>query len=357
MSWHSGARLCLVGACIFAAIATGYSQQSSTESGPGTAETQKAGRAAIAYARAVADEGTPAYTAALRNAAAMAKGLPVDTAASRSIPRPGAIRGLLDDDPRYRQNASDMRPQERIFGGERVPPGTFQDTVAITGNGGICTGTVIAASVVLTAAHCFCHGVKDTVHVGDSIAAATATVPVSSGTSMIQCTDDLSLGDLAVLMLSRPVTVAPRRFAHDSLFANAKVARAVGYGQTENPIAEPLGIKRRVDVPVASIACNGTVKTSDGVILDATFYKCASGLELVAGAPSLDKDSCNGDSGGPLFFTGQDGSLFLAGATSRATGPPGLRPCGDGGIYVRTDARIRKWLQTLGVTVTVGPAQ
>ena len=355
---HAAVRIApLLAAGVIAAHAVGLSQQKPDEGGPGSAETQKAGRAAVAYARSVADEGSPEYTAALRNAAALAKGLPIDGAAARAVPQPNLARGLLDLDPRYRQHAVAMNPQERIFGGERVPPGTYPDTVAITGNGGICTGTVIAGNAVLTAAHCFCHGVKTTVHVGDSLGTATANVTVARGTAMIQCTDDLLLGDVAVLMLDQALPVAPRRFAHDSLLATATVARAVGYGRTENPIAEPTGIKRRVDVPVASIACSGTVKTPGGAVSDAAFYKCAPGQEIVAGAPSLDKDSCNGDSGGPLFVTSQDGNLFLAGATSRATGPPGLRPCGDGGIYVRADGRIRKWLQSQGVSVAVGPAQ
>jgi hypothetical protein len=327
------------------------------ESGPGGPEAQKAGRAAVAFAQSIADEGTPEYTAALRNASALAGRLPVDMAASRTLPHSTMVRGLLDLDLRYRQNVAAMDPQERIIGGERVPPGLYPDTVAITGNGGLCTGTIISANAVLTAAHCFCRGVKETVYVGDTIGNATTKVGVSTSSGMVGCTEDLAHGDVAVLFVTRPLTVTPRRFAHESLIASARIGRAVGFGLTENPIAEPLGIKRRVDVPIASTACNGTVTTPNGAEADSTFYKCSPGQELVAGAPSLDKDSCNGDSGGPLFLTASDGNLYLAGATSRATGPPGLRPCGDGGIYVRTDGRLRNWLQGLGVNVTVGPPQ
>ncbi len=63
--------------------------------------------------------------------------------------------------------------------------------------------------------------------------------------------------------------------------------------------------------------------------------------EFVAGAPFLDKDSCNGDSGGPAYVY-QRGRWLLAGATSRAT-RSAVRPCGDGGIYTTVDA-YRDWI-------------
>jgi hypothetical protein len=340
---------------VLAATAPLVSRRQASESGPGSADSQKVGRAALAFAREAAKQDTPEFTEALRNAIAMAGRLPVDPTATRVRSDLIFTRGLLDFDLRYRQNFAAMNPQERIFGGERVPPGLYPDTVAITGNGRICTGTVIATNAVLTAAHCFCQKVSETVHFGDAVSNA-ATVGVASGFAMMDCSAPLAQGDVAVLMLSTPVTVTPRRFAADALFANASTGRAVGFGKTENPIAEPVGIKRRVDVPIASLACNGTVNTTTGTVADATYYGCSAGQEIVAGAQSLDKDSCNGDSGGPFFLTGPDGNLYLGGATSRATGPPGLRPCGDGGIYVRTDGRVRKWLQSRSITVSVGPS-
>jgi len=210
---------------------------------------------------------------------------------------------------------------------------------------------------VLTAAHCFCGGVTDQVYVGENINAPTDKSAVDHGVAMMKCTDDLKAGDVAVLFLKKTLAVPPRAFASATLIGKVTIARAVGFGATENPIAEPIGIKRRVDVPIASSACSSTVSTSEGSVTDANFYGCAPGTELVAGAPSLDKDSCNGDSGGPLFVESQNGNLYLAATTSRATGPPGLRPCGDGGIYVRSDDKIVKWLQKNGVNVTVGPNQ
>jgi hypothetical protein len=52
----------------------------------------------------------------------------------------------------------------------------------------------------------------------------------------------------------------------------------------------------------------------------------AEGLEFYAGGD--DRDSCQGDSGGPALVRLPDGSVRLAGITSR-----GSDPCGGGGYY------------------------
>ena len=302
---------------------------------------------AFSEAATASRPGTPEYTANLRSDLSPYKGL--DSTGSTSPTS-------LDDDPRYRSNFSD---QTRVYGGDVVIPGTFPDTVAITGNGKICTGIVIGPQAVLTAAHCYCSGVTATVYFGDSVEHATSTVSVAGGAAMISCTPNLPLqnGDVAILKLMPPLTIPPRAFASGALINAAKFGRAVGFGVGTNPVVDPAGIKRMIDVPVASVACNGTVTTAQGGVGDPGYYHCASGRELVAGAPSLDKDTCNGDSGGPLYVLSLDGSMYLAAITSRATGTPGMRPCGDGGIYERTDGAVLSWIQQQGIHIFVGPSQ
>jgi endonuclease G len=58
----------------------------------------------------------------------------------------------------------------------------------------------------------------------------------------------------------------------------------------------------------------------------------------------LAKDTCTGDSGGPIYIRdGQD--WLLAGATSRAT-KGSVNNCGDGGVYVRVD-RYLDWIDSI----------
>jgi len=306
---------------------------------------------AFSKAATVSQPGTPQYTANLRT----------DTLGSSTVGTtgnavPSAVPTSLDDDPRYRANFSN---QTRVWGGDQVAPGTFPDAVAISGNGKICTGVVIGAQAVLTAAHCYCDGVTQTVYFGDNIQHATSTASVAGGKAMIQCGPNLQLqgGDVAVLQTNALLTIPPRAFASAALIDSATFGRVVGFGIGMNPVIDPAGIKRMVDVPMASVDCKGNANTPKGPVPDSAYYHCASGRELVAGAESLDKDACNGDSGGPLYILSQDGSLYLAATTSRATGTPGMRPCGDGGIYIRSDGAIMQWIQSQGIQVFVGPSK
>jgi hypothetical protein len=327
----------------FDLVATGKSRELS----PGSPEARKLVTTAATNAESISAKGTPEYTATLRKQI---------SAGAVAIPPAAAPPTSLDLDTRYRANFSD---NTRVWGGDPTPPGAFPDIVAITGNGKVCTGTVIGAQVVLTAAHCYCDGVTQTVYFGDTVLGAISTGHVSGGKAMIPCVPDFQIanGDVAVLTLDATVTIPPRAFASGNLTDGAKVGRAVGFGVGLNSITDPAGIKRMVDVPMASVACNGTVNSRTGSVTDSTYYHCASGREIVAGAASLDKDTCKGDSGGPLFVQSSDGNLYLSGITSRPTGTPGLRPCGDGGIYVRSDGAVMNWLQSLGIHVLVGPQQ
>ncbi len=134
-------------------------QDTPSESSGAGPQALKAMEAAIAFARAVAEENTPEYTAALKKALAIANGLAVSEAGTRAIEVPSLLPGPVDLDSRYRRSFTEtQQDKKRIWGGERVQPGTYSDTVAITGNGQLCTGTVIGPDAVLTAAHCYCGG-------------------------------------------------------------------------------------------------------------------------------------------------------------------------------------------------------
>ena len=255
----------------------------------------------------------------------------------------------LLQDPRYLQNARELARRTqggtRVIGGTRVPKNGFLDCVAV-GNDVEwgCTGTLIAPDVVVTAGHCASFATR--VFFGGDVAKPGKIVKVRQRVRHPQYHKGKHNDLLILLLATRVENIAPRAFATKSRIDKATDGRVVGFGNTDPLGSTGYGIKRQVDVPIASPACKGTV---DGEA-DSIAYGCDIGLEIVAGKPLLAKDSCTGDSGGPFYVDDGNGKWVIAGATSRATNSA-PNDCGDGGIYARLD-RYRQWIDSIpGVTL------
>lgn len=255
------------------------------------------------------------------------------------------------EDPRFLKNARAMaervKARLRIMGGTAVMGNEFPDCVAV---GAVpkgkkraewqCTGTLIAPNVVVTACHCSESATR--VHFGNDVAKNGTVIGVARavrhpGYEKSQEERD----DLLVLVLEKKATVPPRVIADSASIDAATDGRAVGFGNVDSTGSIGYGVKRMVDIPIASNACKGTLK---GKGTDAKRYGCNRDVELVAGKPMLAKDSCSGDSGGP-FYIPKGKNWLLAGATSRAT-TSAARTCGDGGIYLRLD-KYREWIEDM----------
>jgi hypothetical protein len=220
--------------------------------------------------------------------------------------------------------------------------GRFPDCVAVGSvvngtNRFCCTGTLIADNVVVTAGHCFfCIGggaATAVVFVGNNITKEGKTY---RGRAIVhpEYGENGAANDLALIFLDEKVTgVKPRKLASSSQIDALTFVRVVGFGNSNYESTSGFGVKRMVDTPIASVGCRGDHQAK---------YGCNEGKELVAGFLGLGPDSCNGDSGGPIYaLVGEDArddeAWLLVGATSRATAGAS-RPCGDGGIYERLDA-------------------
>jgi hypothetical protein len=312
-------------------------------------------KAAEQFASALAEEGSEDYIRAFRLALEAAYDLDNGKASGPARQLPSPARGNIEADPRYRAHLDAVRKDTgaKIWGGRPVALGSYPDVVAVLGSGYLCTGTLIGPKVVLTAAHCQCGGVNERVVIGDDTG-SSSTINVDHGESQIACDRPLREGDLALLFLSREAPVTPRRLALAAWITDASSIHIVGFGQTEDQ-REPPGKKREVDVVIASPACSGSVANAQGSVPDPTYYDCTAGREMVAGKPMLNRDSCFGDSGGPAFVRGPDGTLYLGAATSRGIERADRRPCGDGGIYTRVDGAALEWIQRRVPGVGVGP--
>ena len=230
---------------------------------------------------------------------------------------------------------------DRIFGGAKVQPNQWQDTAALLDSSGepFCTGTLIAPRAVLTAAHCVSQGAPETILLASADLGGGERLAVAHAFAYPQWNRTY---DLAVVILSETASTPPRTIGLDcvldDVLSDGKAVTLVGYGVTETN--DNNTDKNAVTTVLTDHDCSDTAA-----------YECndeiSPGGELVAGGDG--KDSCFGDSGGPVYAA-QGAQSYLVGVTSRGAKNSGP-DCGEEGIYVRFDAAFA-WIESAaGVTL------
>lgn len=236
------------------------------------------------------------------------------------------------------------RPAAPIIGGERVGATEWPSVVAVLSadpneinTAHLCTGTLIAPQIVLTAGHCIDPDTKVeeiAVYFGDTIytnkqVATVARFEVFPDACVENCKPDAY--DFAFVEINEQVQgvdIVPILTAQaewDETMAVGKPVTLVGFGairddsEGEPPIKmSELGHKELVTTEIVGFS--------------------ESGREFIAGA--MGEDTCSGDSGGPVFVQLASGEWRQVGVTSR-----GVRPCGTGYGYYGVPYFALTWLR------------
>lgn len=205
--------------------------------------------------------------------------------------------------------------------------------VMIVGSHGTsCTGTVIAPSVVLTAAHCVQPG-SDYKLVMFDAARSPTLLPVAAiarhpGFEIAALLGHRATADVALIKAAAPLP---------SSFAPAPLARQTEIAVGDSFTVAGMGVAVRGDGRTG-----GTVRAA---ALVATGQPGSLQLRLVDAATRGEqpgRGACTGDSGAPVFAE-ENGRLAIAGVVSWSTGPKLTAGCG-GLTGVTPLSRYRSWI-------------
>jgi S1-C subfamily serine protease len=226
-----------------------------------------------------------------------------------------------------------------VVSGRDGGPATGSTLMVLNARGGVCTGIVLSARAILTAAHCAAGGTDLRIHWkdggGEPVLIAPASVALHPEFKANAVAARQRSIDLALVRLAEPL---PARFTAATLVdgalprAGAPVVLA-GYGVSREGEARTTGVYR-------SAALVAVEPYGPGRVLLWAADPAGAGKRPGPGA-------CQGDSGGPM--TSADGGIVAV--TSWSTGPSG-KSCGllSQGVLVSPqrnwiDGTLAKWTE------------
>ncbi|HEY4240555.1 MAG TPA: serine protease [Kofleriaceae bacterium] len=223
-----------------------------------------------------------------------------------------------------------------VVGGHPVDPGQYPDTALVVAPQALCSGTLIAPDVVLTAGHCIETNptfVRLNATDYESPTDDTEDIDIVSATAYPDWQDSYDVG---VLVLAQKAKTTPRKLAPACAISKGLVDDAhldvVGFGLTTKSGTGDNTLLNVGTMTVTDATCANTPDCQPSVAPDG---------EFVAGGMGV--DACFGDSGGPVFLSTPAGDTLL-GVVSRGLAEA-ADPCGDGGVFVRAD-KVISWIES-----------
>ena len=235
----------------------------------------------------------------------------------------------------------------------------------------VCGCALISSTVGATAAHCL---VKEGMSFADArvrpYGSAFWTDGVRLSASGVAVHPEYDVGgflanDVAVFRLPEPlaVDVVPTlnrdRATWDALTSWDRLA-VVGVGATSNEDPRPLSLGTPLHAYQSRRDCANPENYFGEALLgwhaDVSLGDICAGPYSPCDSEGRCADSCNGDSGGPLFAETRDGNVTLYGLVSRGTATCGARGVDGGapGIYTPTDEHWM-FMTTVGETLDPRP--
>ncbi|CAF3350284.1 unnamed protein product [Rotaria socialis] len=253
----------------------------------------------------------------------------------------------------------------RIVGGETAASQTWGWAVSLRLGNALCGGSIIAASWIVTAAHCV-SGVtasQVTVYAGSNLLlTASQTRSVSTIIADSSYSSSTYVNDIALLQLSFPLDMTDPRISAICIPLVSASTLSVGEWPSAGTTVVAVGWGRLSEGgSISSTLQQVTLQTVDRQsptctpLMNNWLYQFCAAAHCKGKCPALCLinlecgvfhfamlDTCQGDSGGPLMAFTTSNQWVLVGATSNGIG---CAEANSAGIYTRI-AAYQSWINT-----------